>query len=302
MTEQQQKFLDLFIDMDESFCVSHNPFAYLSTTRENISKDEFWLKAPEDSEKMVDSKITFDMINMLAINPINGPRKDQHCTAFRGFLVEMDDGKLKDQMEYIEKLGMPYSCCVFSGSKSLHFGIVLDTPLPSLTSYRMVSRWILNVVKRADQQTLNPSRGIRFPGNLRRVYGEEVVPMADRKEQKLLKLNNRISQAELFEWLNKFKDEKPIIRSTKNKRAKGAGSLKNLSPWAKKEISNDIPAQEGRNKTWYALGYDFYLAGYSLDDTFSILEAYFVEEHDFSRREWEYTVTRGYRTALEATE
>jgi len=305
LTEKQKKFLDLFIDPDETFCVSHNPYGYHSISREELNSNEFTLTPPEPTPEQVEKglylkpeSITANMINMLAINPISGWRDDKSCTAFRSFLIEVDDGPLKEQMKYIDSYGLPYSCCVFSGGKSLHFGIVLDVPLPSITAYRMVSRWILSILKKADQQTINPSRGIRFPGNLRRVYGKKVVNASERKEQKLLILKGRISQKELFNWLNKYKEHKPVVR-TRKKTMASKPSLKNLSVWAKKEIKAGVPANDGRNKTWFALGYDFCLAGYELDDTYDILESYFTEEHDFIRREWEYTINRGFNKCIE---
>jgi hypothetical protein len=193
---------------------------------------------------------------------------------------------------------MPYSACVFSGGKSLHFAICLDTPLPNIELYRNISRWILNVVQGADQQTINPSRSIRFPGNMRRVYGKTVVPFEERKEQKLLVIKERISHKELFNWLSQYKNKKPKVVKT-NKKISETASLKKLNKWAKTELSNGVPASEGRNKTWFALSYEFCLAGYSLSDTYSILETYFAEEHDFSKREWEYTVNRGYQKCIE---
>jgi hypothetical protein len=161
----------------------------------------------------------------------------------------------------------------------------------------MVGKWILNIVHKADQQTFNPSRSIRFPDNLRRVYNKKTVPFEERKIQKLLEIKERISQQELFNWLNKHKDKKPITKTVSTKIAKIA-DLKNLSKWAKKELRDKVPASIGRNKTWYSLGYDFCLAGYQLDDTYNILESYFAEEHDFPEREWKYAIQRGYNDCL----
>ena len=120
-------------------------------------------------EKVDDIFCSFEMINMLAINPIEGFRRDKNVTAFRSFLVELDDGKLSEQMKYVKNKNMPYSACVFSGGKSLHFVITLEEPLPSLNLYKQISKWILNVMDKADSQTSNPSRSVRFPGNLRRM-------------------------------------------------------------------------------------------------------------------------------------
>jgi len=305
MTEKQEKFLNLLMDEGETFCVAHNPYGYHSISRKDLNKPEFLLTPPEPSpEQLAEGKylkpenITLDMINMLAINPISGWRDDRSVTSLRNFLVEIDDGPLKEQKEYMDKTGLPYSACVFSGGKSLHFAVCLDVPLPNIEAYKMISRWILAIVTRADQQTINPSRSIRFPGNKRRVYGKKVVPFEERRDQKLLICRERITQKELFNWLSKHKDKKPKINVRKKTISTNA-SLKSLSKWAKGEIKDGVPARDGRNKTWFALGYDFCLAGFEINDTYSILEAYFAEEHDFTRREWEYTINRGYKKCIE---
>lgn len=310
MTKNQQDFLDLFFNKGEGVCVSHNKLGWHAVSLEDLKKEKILLTSP--NEKIDDIQITSDMINMISVNPVTpGERRmDTKVTSFRGFLIEMDDGKLSEQMKYIKESGLPFSACVFSGSKSLHFGIVLDKSLPSLSVYRMVSRWIVRILDKADNQTINPTRSIRFPDNKRRVYARApeggskkipmVVPFDERKPQKLVELKERVTQAELFTWLSKHKDKKPKIRK-KKLLTNTPASFKKLSTWAKEELAEGVTCEKigSRNKTWYALACELALANFSLDDTYSILEGYFTEEHDFTQSEWEYTVRRGYEKAFE---
>ncbi|WP_214676866.1 hypothetical protein, partial [Escherichia coli] len=72
-----------------------------------------------------------DRINLIAINPIKGWRRDDQVTAFRTFLIELDDGSLEEQSKYVKEMDMPFTACIFSGNKSLHFAITLDQDLPT---------------------------------------------------------------------------------------------------------------------------------------------------------------------------
>jgi len=303
MTDEQHAFLKLFFEEGEAVCVSHNKLAWHAVPLRNLYEERITLVSP--NEDIDDVRITPSMINMVAINPMTpGDRRtDENVTSYRSFLVEVDDGKLSEQMGYVRSTDMPWSACVFSGGKSLHFGIVLDEPLPSLTMYRHISRWILNIMEKADPLTLNPSRSIRFPGNKRRVYGHGLAAPEERKEQRLVEIRHRVSQAELFSWLSGHKDKRPRVRR-KKKISSTPPSFKKLPKWVRQELKEGVPGSKrgGRNKTWYSIAFEFAQQGFDIDDTFEILEDYFLEEHDFQQREWEYTVARGVKDALEKCE
>jgi hypothetical protein len=303
MNSNQIDFLKLLFEKDEGVCVSHNKYAWLSVPISDLHENKILLVSHR--EDIDDVPIKTDMINMIAINPVavGERRMDLNVTAFRSFLVELDYGRLSEQKRYVEDIGMPYSVCVYSGNKSLHFGIVLEDPLPSLSMYKIVSRWILNIMEKADKQTLNPTRSIRFPDNLRRVYGNGVVPLEDRKPQHLVDLKKRITQKELFQWLSNHKDKKPKPER-KRERPSGNPSFRKLEKWARDEIADGVPCQKlgGRNKTWYSLAAEMAIVGYSLDDTYSILGEYYSEESDFRESEWSAALKNGYHKGMEKLE
>jgi hypothetical protein len=109
-------------------------------------------------------------------------RSDNNVVSFRNFLVECDDGPLKEQHDYIKFLNVPYSTLMFSGSKSLHYIISLTEPLPNKAMYAATAKRIHKVIEKCDHMTKNPSRLSRWPGHFR----------ADKQQlQHLLEVNRR---------------------------------------------------------------------------------------------------------------
>ena len=48
------------------------------------------------------TRATLEDISLVSINPINGVRNDQNVTEFRAFLIELDDGCMPSEWEYVE--------------------------------------------------------------------------------------------------------------------------------------------------------------------------------------------------------
>lgn len=265
--------LRLMFEDGEGVCVSPNKFGYYSLPlREIFNSEEIILTSPSD--KMGDLKAPVSELRLCSINPCNGKRDDQSVTAYRSFLVEADDGPLAQQMEYIRQSGLPWSACVFSGNKSLHFAVVLDKPLPGYKTWRYIAEWILSALPQVDQSTKNPSRSIRLPG-----------PSRGDKHQKLVKIRDRVSLDDLMKWLSKHPEARP--QKQEEERAPSENPNFNLiAPWVKKELIEGIDESRGRNNRWFAIGCELALAGYSRDDIIHILEPYFEESSDFKRDEW----------------
>jgi hypothetical protein len=267
MKDTTKKFLDLFFDPGEEICFSPNQYAYPSEIQQNIN---------EDSTVLV------------AINPIKGQRKDENVTSYRTFMIECDDTSIPKQWDYVKKMEFPFSYCCFSGSKSLHFALVLDHEIPSEHIYRYTYKWILNIMQEADQKTKNPSRSIRFPGVIRPETG---------KEQKLLYMGKRVSLQELHRWLNKhpLKAPKPMVKKARNT---GRPNPKGIKMWAKKALIEGVHNMEGsRNQMWMSIGCEMALNGFSLDNTVEYLEDYFEEQSDFKKSEWQTAVKSGWNYA-----
>ena len=67
-------------------------------------------------------------------------------------------------------------------------------------------------------------------------------------------------------------------------------------------LKNGIVFKNGRNQTWYAIFYDFALAGFSLDKTIDILQTRFNEESDFKEKEWLTAANSAFKTVEENNE
>ena len=119
------------------------------------------------------------------INPIKEgkTRSVEGVKAFRNFLFEIDDDQdgnsvsLEIQKEIVQAAQLPWSTCTFSGGKSLHWIISLQTPLEDAVEYRIwwkMMESILNKTARGlgyslkfDKNVKDPSRFSRSPGAVR---------------------------------------------------------------------------------------------------------------------------------------
>lgn len=261
MKEDTKKLFSVLFDPGEEVCATKNKYAANSTKQEDVDD--------ENSQ-------------FIAINPIKGWREDSKVTAFRSFLVELDDRPIRDQHEYIKESKIPYSACVFSGNKSLHYAITMDKPLTDMRSYKYVACWIRNILKDADQNNINPSRNLRYPGFLRDTG----------KLQKLVEIRERVSREELHRWLHRRPDCRPVIEVVKPISATPNPKL--LSKWVLKDLKNGIDTTSGRNNRWFSIAYDFGMAGFDVDYTINYLSQHFEPEIDFGIQEWESCIRHAY--------
>jgi len=274
----------------ETICVSHNQFGYHSIPLENAMNGPVVLVPTQDSldkrkitlEQGIERMESIQMI-LCALNPIRGFREDLNCTAFRNFLVEVDYGPLAEQLAYVRKIGLPYSACVFSGNKSLHFLVSLDTDLPSENVYRHFSEWILNIVSLADDKTKNPSRSIRIPGAWRE----------PKKLQRLVEIRGQTPIRDLVKWLNEHPDAKPV--QSAKREISGHEDFNRIKPWVHSVLHNGINPSKGRNQQWFAIACEFALAGYSEDDTIGKLSHFFSPDRDFKEKEWKTAIHSGFK-------
>jgi hypothetical protein len=273
-------FLELFFNPGEEICVSPSKFGYYSVTQEELKKDSFVIVSC--GEKMFTNEISVHDINLCSLNPVKGPRRDEFVTAYRSFLVEADFGTLAEQKDYIDAIDMPYSICTFSGNKSLHYGIVLTEDL-SQSVWRNTAEWILAIVKKADQLTKNPTRSIRFPGNIRK-DGKKL-------EQKLVDYKGRITPEELFTWLSRWPDLNPAMKKkTKKSTAIQVGDLR-IPEWVVDKIKDGI--YSNRNEGWNRIAIGLAKLGWDEDKIIDALSSYFIEDRDFKEKEWTEAIKSG---------
>jgi hypothetical protein len=284
IAQSGRQLLDLLFREGEEICVSHDEFGYHSVPLTHLDYETIELVSPSD--KVENKIISTSEIKLVALNPTKGFRRDENVTSFRNFLVEVDDMPLQDQLTYVGVMNLPYSACVFSGNKSLHFAICLEDSLPSYNTYYYYANWILNVMQKADQKTKNPTRSIRFPGAIR-----------NGKEQKLVSLRPRITVAELTAWLSQYEGLKPTgFGDSSEKRALIAD--RNLMPkqlpgWVMEKVVGGVDKSKGRNLEWFKIGSEFGKVGYYAEDAIEFLDAYFVSEYDFKRSEWIVAIKSG---------
>lgn len=135
------------------------------------------------------------------INPLKDSRRDDNVTAFRNILVEFDKLSIKEQHKLIERSGLPYSTLVYSGGKSLHVIISLETPLQSKEAYKALAKQIYKKLGGADvvdDKTSNPSRFSRAPDAIR----------DNGVRQDLLEVRARVPNQLLYDWLGPIELEK----------------------------------------------------------------------------------------------
>lgn len=166
-------------------------------------------------------------VNFFSINPLHTRRADANVTAWRNFLIELDGMSIDEQHHYIDELEMPWTTCVYSGGKSLHFIIALEESLPNETEYRKLAAHLHSAVEKADHSSKNPSRLSRLPGVVRPDTG---------KEQRLIKIREPIPLVDFQTWLSrypapqeftprngKWRSVEPIYESTKRLLTFGPG-------------------------------------------------------------------------------
>ena len=237
MTEEQKQFMEVMFNPGESVSVSSGKYSAHSIRQEDING---WIEMRTPEKHF---KIHEDRIESICINPVDGWKRDENITEFRNFMFEFDDGPLEQQFKYVVDSGLPYSACVFSGNKSLHFALCM-TQGYSEVIWRYINQWILNILSAADQQNKSPSRALRFPGNVRK----------GKKKQELLKLKGRVSQIQLDNWLVKHLDKKPKVEKPPIKNYGTIISEADIPPYIHDMlVALDSGTQPDRNVSWFKI-------------------------------------------------
>ena len=280
MKKSHKDFLKLFFNEGEEICISPNKFGYHSVSQSELLQDKIVLVG--SGQNCFTTEITVDDIVLCSINPVKGPRRDEYVTAHRSFLVEMDFGSLAEQKMYMDALELPRSYLAFSGNKSLHCGIVLSEDLPA-PLWRMTAEWILAIVNKADQQTKNPTRSIRFPDNIRK-DGKGL-------NQALVEMGSRISPQDLFIWLNRYPDLNPALKKRERKTVT-VNTQTGIPDWIVNKIKYGFDIG-GRQKGWFCVSLGLAKLGWDEDKITDALGNYFVEDRDFKEKEWQLAIKSG---------
>lgn len=286
MHQTGKQLLSLMFRPGEEICVSPNKWGYHSVDLDQAQSDKVTLYSPTEGKEV--QYCDSDDLTLVALNPIKGFRRDENCTAYRNFLIELDFGSMEDQRFYIERqIKLPFSAAIFSGNKSLHYLISLDQDLPSEKIYRYIAEWILNIATAADQNIKNPSRSIRIPGAFREPG----------KQQQLKEFKGIVALKELKDFLKAYPQAKP--RPKRQIEPSSRADVKLLKPWATFMYLNGLDPKKPRNSQWFALACEFALAGFSESDTITILSPKFSEDSDFKEKEWLNTIHSGFKHIYE---
>lgn len=137
-----------------------------------------------------------NVAHFISINPLKNKRADINVTSYRNILIEFDELEPAEQLQVLEKV--PFSTLVWSGGKSFHAILSLETPFTSKEEYVSAVRALQRKLPDMDKSTKNPSRFSRNPGVVRE----------NGKLQELIEVRGRISAETLGDFLG---PQEPII-------------------------------------------------------------------------------------------
>lgn len=289
ITGPQSKILDYYntlFDHGEDICVAYN-----AKGRDVHSIDSV-LALPD-----------YENLQYICINPLNDRRLDENVTSLRNFLFENDSGLSKrQQAQLIKDSGIPYSALVWSGNKSIHIIVSMETPLTSRGFYDFVWRWIYNILcsyvpeeHKYDEKTKNPSRFSRAPGGTNVKFdknGNEI----HRGKQDLIICKGRVPDAEMEAWLFKHRQFEPVIRQYELAKQSGDEMAHPdwLSGWTQFLLANGI--HEGkRNDQFHAMAYDFGECGFDCEAAIAYVMNNALHLNDFPQSEIETTFRSAYK-------
>ena len=291
MDSTGRALLNLLFKEGEHICVANDHFACKSLPLQSVLENDWvtLVSNRKEEEQVPDKEVHTQDLILVSVNPMkpDSKRLDTNASAFRTFLVEIDTGTLKEQINTIEHIKMPFSAQIFSGGKSIHTVITLDEDLPNERAYRYIAKWIFNIISSADPNCVNPSRCVRIPGAYR-----------NGKKQRLRVIKGPVNLKDLKDWLNKYQSFRPVVKSPKPMLT-GEFSAAKLSKWVFYNLKKGIDFKKGRSNTWFALAVDFAKAGYSEDKTIDVLQEHFQEEHDFKEKEWLRTIASAFNYVRE---
>lgn len=206
------------------------------------------------------------------INPVIGRRGGDFVSAYRNILIEMDKYSVKKQLSLIKKSGIPYTSLVFSGGKSIHCIISLQTELEDKAEYLRYVNMIFKAFgeKHLDTSVKDPARFSRLADGIRPENGVE---------QSLIDLKERVSNVDIMEWCHKklgankfrelfFEPKKPL---------KATSLIKKLSFSTKLLIEKGETDCSSRHQAFVKAAMQMRHAGYDENEIYEVLEDRFLE-------------------------
>lgn len=210
-----------------------------------------------------------------SINPMHTSRMDKNVTCYRNILIEFDTLTGPAQLAAIES--MPFTTLVWSGGKSCHAILSLETSRATEQEYRDLVKRIQIKMPDMDRSTGNPSRFSRFPGATR----------DNGQKQYLFEVFTRVSDAEILDWLGPAPIKHPVIVKIEPADKERLRMLGSVSTYYFNfgETSN-------RNNQLFMVACDMLRSGYKLETVFEKV----MEVTTLSFREVHTCVKSAYKT------
>lgn len=241
-------FLELLFDPADNTCFSPNPFG---------TEIKPW---PDSSDVF------------FSINPMKKRRKDSNVTKFRNFLIEIDDMPLNEQENYVRSV-LPVTSQVFSGAKSYHFIISLETPI-TMEEYKHTWLRVQKLLPQIDKACKNPSRFSRLPFRTRK---------ETKLEQKLHYIGCRIKTEEFLAMLPELENDS-IADNSERRLIKANLMGFCMNP----DLAIVTLGLSGRNTFFYYLHERLKESGRSKEDVLFYIDLAYDQlknKKDFSRKE-----------------
>jgi hypothetical protein len=215
--------------------------------------------------------------NFVSINPLHTRRLDTNVTAHRNLLFEFDKGSLEEQLQELISKQMPYTSLVYSGGKSVHAIIALETEVTP-EEYAQLFRYIRYIFWNSDPTSKNPSRLTRVAGAVRADSG---------KEQELIDLRKRVHPDRVYKWLSHFakhierceeREAEEAARREEARQAKvaqlanGVTGLTLVDPMTLKFLSGEIGTKGSRHARLVAAAHELHDCGVEYDEALLLLE------------------------------
>lgn len=208
----------------------------------------------------------------VSLNPLNGTRRTSNVAIFRNILIELDKGSIDSQLAYIAKIGLPHSTLTFSGGKSIHCIISLQTPAKDLEEYRRLVELVYTAYdkKKLDGSCKDPSRFTRLANGYRR---------DKQATQTSLYVGERVSDDVLHSWLisrlgmNKWRSL--LLPAKRPTRIKKAVEAKSLSKNTKALIEEGVCSEVSRHSSFTKAAAQMVHTGYDYEEIFDLLQGPF---------------------------
>lgn len=203
------------------------------------------------------------------LNPLRDLKTafDSNVAAFQNILLELDWRGLQAQERQVERyLGLPFTSKTYSGGKSLHYIVSLETPV-TITEWREMVLFLLFAVKKADPKCKNPARLTRTPNIMRdgavcqTLIHCEPAPLPTDQFRDWLKSGRMAAERVAFETKREFEER---LRAEQRLRARELGEppawVTRLLAEPEKYVMNG-----SRHATIMNVAVTLYSAGFSLE-------------------------------------